>query len=63
MNLAVNHGIEILFIVFEVMFKNNRQHAEHNPAYSANCYCVIESRLEIIHGCLAKQIITCTVTA
>ena len=41
MNLAENHGIKILFIVFEVMFENNRLHAEHNPAYSANCYCLM----------------------
>ena len=26
-------------IVLEVMFENNRQHAEHDPAYSASCYC------------------------
>ena len=59
MNLAENR---VLLIVFEVMFKNNRQHAEHDPAYSASCYCVNEFRLEVIHGYPAKQIIACTVT-
>ena len=54
MNLAENRGSKILFIVFDVMFENNRQHALHDPAYSASCYCVIEFRLEIIHGYSAK---------
>ena len=62
MNLAENRGTKILLIVFEFLFKNNRQYAEYDPAYSATCYCVIEFRLEIIHGYPAKQIIKCTVT-
>ena len=57
MNLAENRGSKILFIVFDVVFENNRVHVVHNPAYSASCYCVIEFRLEIIDGYPAKQII------
>ena len=62
MNLAENLGSKILFIVFDVVFENNRQHVVHAPDYSASCYCVIEFRLEIINDYPAKHIITCTVT-
>ena len=62
MNLAENRGSKILFIVFDVVFENNRQFVVHAPDYSASCYCVIEFRLEIFHGYPAKQIIKCTVT-
>ena len=43
MNLAENRETKILLIVFEVMFKNNRLHAEHDPAYSATCYLLLIS--------------------
>ena len=62
MNLAENRGSKFLFVVFDVVFENNTQHVVHAPAYSASCYCVIEFRLEVIHGYSARQIIKCTVT-
>ena len=37
--LGGNRGSKILFIVFDVVFENNRVHVEHNPTYSASCYC------------------------
>ena len=32
-------GTKILLIVFEILFKNNRVHVEHDPTYSVSCYC------------------------